>query len=155
MKNSALLKKQTSKTSARTWAKKHRLGLTLISSFLLVLVSLTVYVSLNAKTEGAADTRVALLTVNGSERAIPTRAQNVKELLQKVNITLAEKDLVIPSLDTPIKEDSMRVEVVRARSVTIIDGANRIKLSRHSKHLGTFLRKRKLQYFLKTISQLA
>jgi resuscitation-promoting factor RpfB len=128
MKNSELIKKQPPKNAARTWVKKHRLGLSLISSFFIVLVAMTVYVSLNAKTEGASDTRVALLTINGSERAVPTRAQNVKELLQKVNITLAEKDLVIPSLDTPIKEDSMRVEVVRARNVTIIDGVNRTEI---------------------------
>jgi uncharacterized protein YabE (DUF348 family) len=56
---------------------------------------------------------------------LPTRAENVGDLLKKLNITLNEGDLVVPGVETPIYNDTLSIEVKRARPVTIIDNGQR------------------------------
>lgn len=67
-------------------------------------------------------TNIVILTDDGKERTVPSRAQTVGELLQRLSITLNEGDVVEPSADTQIVSDNFRVNIYRATPVTIVDG---------------------------------
>lgn len=71
-------------------------------------------------------TNIVILTDDGKERTVPTRAQTVEELLQRLEITLNEGDVVEPSADTKIVSDNFRVNVYRATPVTIVDGERKL-----------------------------
>jgi uncharacterized protein YabE (DUF348 family) len=60
--------------------------------------------------------------VDSQESSLPTRATTVGDFLTKAQIKLNEGDLVEPATDTVIEQDNFRVQVYRARPVTIVDG---------------------------------
>src|SRR6202007_1716222 len=74
----------------------------------------------------ASDSHVVFLFDNGKEQTLDTKAKTVGELVKKLPLHLIEQDVVEPSLDTEIVEDNFRVNVYRARPVTVVDGANKI-----------------------------
>src|SRR5688572_16009588 len=67
-------------------------------------------------------TNTVILTDDGQERTVPTRARTVEALLERLNIKLNEGDVVEPSKDTKITSDNFRVNVYRGLPVTIVDG---------------------------------
>lgn len=71
-------------------------------------------------------TNIVILTDDGKERTVPTRASTVGELLQRLDITLNEGDVVEPSQETEISSDNFRVNIYRATPVTIVDGDHKI-----------------------------
>lgn len=70
----------------------------------------------------SSDSRIAIVSADDIEQSVPTRAKTVEELLQKLDISLYEGDVVEPALDTEIVSDNFRINVYRAKPVTIIDG---------------------------------
>lgn len=68
------------------------------------------------------DSKIAIVSADDTEQAIPTRAKTVDELLKKLNISIHEGDVVEPALDTEIVSDNFRINVYRAKPITIIDG---------------------------------
>jgi resuscitation-promoting factor RpfB len=68
------------------------------------------------------DTKIAIVTADKAEQAVPTRAKTVGELLSKLQISLHEGDVVEPVIDTEIVSDNFRINVYRAKPVTIVDG---------------------------------
>lgn len=76
----------------------------------------------NGQSVGPSDSHVVNLNVDGSQQIVPTRANNVEELLQKAGVTLNQDDLVEPALSAEITDDNFNVHVYRAKPVTIIDG---------------------------------
>ena len=95
---------------------------------LTVLIILTTVglISLDDQSIGAADSHVVIVSHDKKQQTIPTRAPNVGELLKRLSITLHEGDIVEPSLDTEIVEDNFRVNVYRARPVTIVDNGHKV-----------------------------
>lgn len=75
-----------------------------------------------APTLSASNSRVVIVTVNGEEQVVPTRAKNVGELLQRMHVQLHEGDIVEPAKNTEIVSDNFRVNVYRALPVTVVDG---------------------------------
>ncbi len=71
-------------------------------------------------------TSIVILTDDGKEQTIPTRARTVGELLERQGITLNEGDVVEPAQDTEITSDNFRVNVYRATPVTIVDGDRKL-----------------------------
>ena len=71
------------------------------------------------QTIGANDTKVVLLHLDGEERAVPTRAKTVGDLLGRLNISVGEKDIVEPSLDTEIQDDNFVINMFTARPVLV------------------------------------
>lgn len=71
------------------------------------------------------DAHVVFLFDNGKQRIIDTKAKTVGELLERLPLHLISQDVVEPSRDTPIPEDNFRVNIYRARPVTIVDGTKR------------------------------
>lgn len=70
------------------------------------------------------NSKVVIMRVEGEERIVPTRAQTVGELLERLDIGLHEGDVVEPAKDTLIVSDNFRVNVYRALPVTVVDGDN-------------------------------
>lgn len=68
---------------------------------------------------------LVIINHDKQQQTVPTRAQTVGQLLQKLNIRLNDGDVVEPSADTPIIGDNFRVNVYRAVPVTIVDGGHK------------------------------
>lgn len=73
----------------------------------------------------ASDSHVVFLFDKGKKTTLNTQATTVGELVDKLNLKLIAEDVVEPALDTPIEEDNFRVNVYRARPVTVVDTASR------------------------------
>lgn len=71
------------------------------------------------------NSHVVYLFDNGKHQTISTRANTVGQLVNKLRLKLIPQDVVEPSLDTPIVEDNFRVNVYRARPVTVVDSGSR------------------------------
>lgn len=71
------------------------------------------------------DSNIVIVTHDKTEQTVPTRARTVGELLERLNITLRDGDVVEPSQDTEIVSDNFRVNVYRGVPVTIVDGEKR------------------------------
>lgn len=64
---------------------------------------------------------------DGKDReVIDTKAKTVGDMVGKLPLKLIPEDVVEPSLDTPIPEDNFRVNIYRARPVTVVDNGNKI-----------------------------
>lgn len=71
------------------------------------------------------DAHVVFLTDQGNRTVIDTKAKTVGELISRLNLNLISEDVVEPSRDTSIPEDNFRINVYRARPVTVIDNSNK------------------------------
>jgi uncharacterized protein YabE (DUF348 family) len=64
---------------------------------------------------------VYLFDNGGKQQTLDAKSKTVGELVNKLDLHLIPQDVVEPSLDTPIVEDNFRVNVYRARPVTVTD----------------------------------
>jgi uncharacterized protein YabE (DUF348 family) len=103
-----------------------RIPLVTFSLLLLVTTVGIVLFSGGAPKLRDVETHVVIVTDKKEERAIPTRARTVGELLEKSDIKLSEGDVVEPARETEIVSDNFRVNVYRAIPVTIVDGGRKI-----------------------------
>lgn len=108
---------------------KHPLVVPVVTFLVLFGISLIAFVSFGATTEGPSDSRVVSVYADGQAQTLPTRATTVKDLLERLDITLSEGDVVEPGLDTQILEDNFAVNVYRARPVTVIDGNKKVTVT--------------------------
>lgn len=106
-------------------ARNHPFIVPVITFLVLFFVSSIAMVFFGSQTIGASDSHVVHLSVDGTERTLPTRASTVKDLLTRLNLPYANEDVIEPKLDTPILEDNFKVNVYRARPVTVVDGEHR------------------------------
>ena len=102
--------------------KHHPFAIPVITFIALSFLSMVVFVASNGSTLGASDTRLVNLTIDGEERVIPTRATTVAELLSRLDISVDEKDIVEPALDTEIVDNNFSINMYTARTITVIDG---------------------------------
>lgn len=78
----------------------------------------------------AAGERLVSIYDGGVQRTIVTRAATVGEALKAAQITVrSDQDVVEPALDTVLAADKYRVNIYRARPVTVVDGAVRRKVT--------------------------
>lgn len=108
--------------------RKHPFIVPVITFLALFFISIALFVSLSGKTIGPGDARVVQVYVDGKEQILPTRAPTVGDLLTRLNIKLGEKDIVEPAADTPILDDNFRVNVYRAKPITISEGDKKVTL---------------------------
>lgn len=71
------------------------------------------------------DAHVVFLTDKGDRTVLDTKAGTVGELLDRLNLNLVAEDVIEPSRETPIPEDNFRINIYRARPVTIVDNGNK------------------------------
>lgn len=62
---------------------------------------------------------------NGKKTTANTKAQTVGELVGRLNLGLIKQDVIEPTANTPIVEDNFRVNIYRARPVTVIVGGEK------------------------------
>ena len=96
-----------------------------VTFLVLFLVSLVVFVGLQATTQPPSDTKVIEFSIEGERQSIPTRAKTVGEFLDRAAIELGPNDIVEPAADTEIYSNKFHVNVYRARPVTIVEEGDR------------------------------
>ena len=106
---------------------KHPFAVPIITIVTLSFVSLFAMVIFGGTTIGAGDSHVVQLSIEGAKQTVPTRAATVDEFLQRAEIVVNKGDVVEPSLDSKILSDNFRINVYRARPVTIFDGNARVQ----------------------------
>lgn len=106
--------------------RQHPFVVPVVTLVVLSFVSMVAFVISNGSTLGASDTRLVRLIIDGEEQLVPTRSSNVKELLERLDVTVTEKDIIEPAIETEIVDNSMSVRVYKARPITIIDGTNEV-----------------------------
>ena len=109
--------------------RNHPFVIPVLTFLVLFFLTVAAFISFNGTTVGAGDTRVVSVYVDGQQQTLPTRAPTVKDLLERLNITLSPNDVVEPALDTQIIEDDFIVNVYRARQVTISEGAKKVTVA--------------------------
>lgn len=113
---------------------KHPFVVPVVTFLGLFLVTAVVFVLMGAQTIGPSDKRVVQLYIDGELQTIPTRAQNVQELLNASGIKTSEQDIIEPAVSTPIDSENFTVNVYKARAITVVDPENSEELSTVSAH---------------------
>lgn len=72
--------------------------------------------------------RLITIYEQGQERSILTRATTLRKAFEEAQIPIDSKDLVEPGLDDQLVANSYDVNIYRARPVTIVDGATRLRV---------------------------
>jgi uncharacterized protein YabE (DUF348 family) len=90
--------------------------------FVVVFFGMGMFVTVGATTGGANDTKIININVDGENQTVSTRAKTVGDLIQRLNISTIEEDIIEPAADERIIEDNTQINVYRARPVEIIDG---------------------------------
>jgi uncharacterized protein YabE (DUF348 family) len=100
-----------------------------VSLALLGLVGVLVETSLNRPVE-AAEHSGRLITVHdrGKENVFLTEANTLKAAFAEAGIEVDSHDAVEPGLDDTLVASDYQVNIYRARPVTVIDGATRLKV---------------------------
>lgn len=80
----------------------------------------------NGRTLRPSDAHVVFLFDAKDRTVIDTKAKTVGDMISKLPLHLIPEDVVEPSLGTPIPEDNFRVNIYRARPVTVVDNGNKI-----------------------------
>lgn len=106
---------------------KHPFVVPVVTFIVLSFGTMIAGVLLGAQTLSPTDLHVVQLSTDGNKQNIPTRAGTVKDFLGKVDIKLNDGDVVEPAQDSMIDVDDFRINVYRARPVTIFDGDKRIQ----------------------------
>lgn len=105
---------------------------TFVSLCFSVLAVFGLIFVLNASTDDALAQReggrLIILHDRGKETAFITSKETLQEALVEQGITIDSEDAVEPSLDEKLVAPDYRVNIYRARPVTIIDGATRQKI---------------------------
>ena len=78
-------------------------------------------------TIGSNDSHVVQLSVDEKRLVVPTKALTVKDFLDRSKVKIKDGDVVEPAGDTQIDSDDFRINVYRAKPVTILDGGKRIQ----------------------------
>lgn len=86
-----------------------------------VIIVSVVLVSYKGHSLQPSNSHVVFLYDKGSRQTLDTRASTVGKLLTKLPLNLQPQDVVEPAKDTPIVEDNFRVNIYRARPVTVVD----------------------------------
>lgn len=66
--------------------------------------------------------RVVIVSHDNVQEVVPARQTTVGDLLNRMNITINQGDVVEPATTTTIDQDQFRINVYRAKPVEVIDG---------------------------------
>lgn len=119
----------------RIWAKIHHHGshhvrrrpyiLPIFGLVLGMAIVGTVVLAKGGNTYSESSAHVVFLYDKGKKTTLNTRAETVGALVDKLSLRLLPEDVVEPARDTPIEEDNFRINIYRARPVTVVDTASR------------------------------
>jgi resuscitation-promoting factor RpfB len=104
---------------------KHPLVIPVVMLLVLFFVSLGLFITSNGERVAASDSHLVIFSHDKKQETLPTRAKTVDEFLKRVDVKLNEGDVVEPSLDTKILDEKFRINIYRARPVTVIDNGKK------------------------------
>lgn len=104
---------------------KHPFAIPLATLFVLFFAGLAFIVVSDSHEVVASDSHLVVFTHDKKQETLPTRAKTVGEFLERANVKLNEGDVVEPSQDTEIADQKFRINVYRARPVTVIDNGKK------------------------------
>jgi uncharacterized protein YabE (DUF348 family) len=108
-----------------------RSSTTFISVSLAILGVFSVFLyTTTTQNAAASDVTGRLISVHdrGKETVFLTQADTLKDAFKENNIEIDSHDAVEPSLDEKLVASDYQVNIYRARPVTVIDGATRLKV---------------------------
>ncbi|MDZ7744699.1 MAG: ubiquitin-like domain-containing protein [Candidatus Saccharibacteria bacterium] len=120
-KKSQSKKSSTSHKSRLHYFRNHPLAIPAGTFAVLLFISVAAFLLFGGQTIDASDSRVVLLRVDGQEQVVPTRARTVGELLERRDISVEEKDIIEPALDTEITVHDFEVDVYKAKPILVVD----------------------------------
>lgn len=103
----------------------HPVAVPVLTFAFLFMVSGVAYAAFT-QGESRPDARVVIISHDNVEQTIPSTEPTVGALLQKLDIKLADGDVVEPAQNTKINQDDFRVNIYRALPVQIVDGDNKV-----------------------------
>ncbi|MDQ3159027.1 MAG: G5 domain-containing protein [bacterium] len=106
----------------KVWRRAHPLLIPVVVLLFLFFATMVGLVFTGGTTVGADDKKIVNVFLDDVEQTVPTRAQTVGELLEKLDINLRDGDTVEPRQDSAIFEDDFDINIYRAREVVIEDG---------------------------------
>lgn len=116
------LNKESRYKFIRLGLHKHPFVVPVVTFLGLFFVTIITIIATGGQTITASDSHRVRVDIEGTIATIPTRAKTVKDFLETVDVDVRKGDVVEPSLESEIDQDDFRVNVYRARPVTIIDG---------------------------------
>lgn len=121
----AVIYKRRGKKLVRT--VKHPAVAIPLATFAVLLTAIVLAIVImggSPNLRGSANT--VIVSHDGQEQTVPTRDKTVGEVLDRLDITLNQGDVVEPARDTQIITDDFRINVYRAKPVTIINGGRKV-----------------------------
>lgn len=104
---------------------KHPFAIPVTTLFVLFFAGMGFIVVSDSHEVVATDSHLVVLTHDKKQETLPTRAKTVGEFLERAHVTLNEGDVVEPSKDTEIEDQKFRINVYRARPVTVVDNGRK------------------------------
>ena len=109
---------------AQSQSKRHLRDRPYIIPFLGLIIGFFVVIGAlianNGQTIRPSDAHVVFLFDGGKRQVLDSRAKTVGELISKLPLKLIAEDVVEPSQNDQIPEDNFRINVYRARPVTVV-----------------------------------
>lgn len=116
-----------SKRSRLLRVRNHPFIVPVVTLLSLLAVTGILFVFIGSETlSSSGDSHVVILSYDNKKQTVPTPALTVAELLSKLKIKLNEGDIVEPAASTQIVEDNFRINVYRAKPITIDDGRHKV-----------------------------
>jgi uncharacterized protein YabE (DUF348 family) len=116
-----------SKRSRLLHIKNHPFIVPVVTFLVLLLITGITFVFIGSETiTSSGDSHVVIVSYDNKKQTVPTAAATVGELIKKLDIKLNEGDIVEPAKSTQIVEDNYRINVYRAKPVTIDDGEHKV-----------------------------
>lgn len=106
---------------------KHPFAIPVITITVLSFLTMFGLVILSSQSIDTNESHVVQLSVDGKKIVLPTRAYKVGDFLERSKVKIKNGDVVEPAMDTEIDSDDFRINVYRAKPITIIDGTKRIQ----------------------------
>lgn len=123
-KQESRLKKFVAWLQAHNW-HKHPLVLPLVTMLVLFGVGTAVFILSGGQQVTASDSHLVIFSHDKKQETLPTRAKTVGEFLERIGVPLHDGDVVEPSKDTEILEEKFRINIYRARPVTVVDNGKK------------------------------
>ncbi|MDB5170788.1 MAG: hypothetical protein JWO35_482 [Candidatus Saccharibacteria bacterium] len=108
-------------------ASKHPHAVPFFTFAILIVLSVALYgiARQTNKLPPAHDAKIVIISHDHEQQIVPAQKATVGSLLQKLDITLHEGDVVEPAANTNIDQDQFRINIYRAVPVQVVDGDNK------------------------------
>lgn len=104
---------------------KHPFAIPVTTLFVLFFAGLGFIVISDSHEVVASDSHLVVFSHDKKQETLPTRAKTVGEFLDRAGVPINEGDVVEPSRETEIADQKFRINVYRARPVTVVDNGKK------------------------------